>query len=449
LVLALQNLGEGPGRGKNVRPTSDICKAPAIVPVENGHSAAVQSESLKPYWTELSLLFPWTHMQRWWYICHAHETNNPEIHSTPLMNGGERGGSRCLKQETGNRKQETGNRKQETGNRKITSDAFAAKRAILSTPESSATHSLSVTALILIVTAVGFPTSAFAAAHPVLYARNADNQSLFEEPYIRIVNEGDEPLDLAGYSIHYYIYESGKNASELAVQYWYTGEYGYSSQVEIQDLDEILVPGGGPGANMVIVMTLGGGAMLQPGQYVTVQNGIHAINWSSFNETDDWSHIASTVFVEAANIVLKDATGIVVSGVAPTGTGSGGTTTISGVPLFWLGEHWSYELVFSTSNYEPQDGDAYQNLGDGKVYVYFDGAWNPMEGSQSSIPLVVDGVFQSDIWFLENNDEVFEIVHFDFGMPGERRTLFSIDNQTEGVRIGNTWGEIGFNSVAI
>lgn len=193
-----------------------------------------------------------------------------------------------------------------------------------------------------------------------------DVQSL--RPYIQLINDGVDAVDIGEMAVEYYIYEKGVTAENLTWEYYHSN-MGEVYSINFYDLDKNYDLDGRK-ANIRCEITFNSAVALQAGEYIEMRHGIFPPSWNpDFLQGDDWSFSANQNYVYNENIVVRNIqTGEVIYGTDPVGTV---TPRPYSVVINWLGKH----TLADFTDVDLREGDAYLNTDDNIAYVYYHSAW--------------------------------------------------------------------------
>ena len=172
------------------------------------------------------------------------------------------------------------------------------------------------------------------------------------KPYFRLYNTGTGSVKLNTLEVRYYYTHEGSSVGETGVI--------YSSQIHspVEDITSStninIIQQDIGGQDSVISFTFDTGT-LDPGHYVEVQAGVYNNDWSSYDQTNDWSYINTTEFIENTNMTV---------GILGAGTLSGNvpieelvlpTCIVSDTSWYWDNAGVEQNVVVSThyDNLEP------------------------------------------------------------------------------------------------
>ncbi len=112
--------------------------------------------------------------------------------------------------------------------------------------------------------------------------------------------------------------------SKVALRYWFSGEsgsasYGTSCDYAVLGCGKVthrVTPSGsaGPGADHYLEVGFTGGSLAPGASTGELQLRLNKADWSSFDETDDYSRAANTAFADASKV------GVYVNGALSAGT---------------------------------------------------------------------------------------------------------------------------------
>ena len=217
-------------------------------------------------------------------------------------------------------------------------------------------------------------SSAATAAPTVFFKTDLGQDNTWIRPNVKVVNNDAAPMSMSAYTLEYYFYEPELSLSSLFASTWYYS-LGDASRVQasFEVMDTPFVTGDLK-ANLVCRISFTQGTILA-GDAMELGMGINAVTngiWYVFDPSDDWSYVATSTYLEATNIVLRDAEGNIVFGEEP---GNDVTPRPETIAVYWLGAHTRAEM----NEIDLRAGDAYQDTDDGKAYVYYQDAWMPMD----------------------------------------------------------------------
>ncbi len=225
---------------------------------------------------------------------------------------------------------------------------------------------------------VGISTAAHAQLSIQSTANLSDDQ-IWIRPAVKIINETAQSIDLSNYTVEYYFYDSQATLNSLSSSVWYYS-LGQSGNVSVSyEVIEPAVVSSSKKANFAIKMRLSKGT-LNSGNAAELKLGINSVlngEWHAFDQTDDWSFVASAGYMANENIVVKNAAGEVIFGEVPK------DDTVPrpyGVSVYWLGIHTSQEM----DEISLSEGDAFRNSEDGIAYVYYQDNWQILDDNSMS-----------------------------------------------------------------
>lgn len=147
---------------------------------------------------------------------------------------------------------------------------------------------------------------------------------------------GTEAIDIADYSIEYFIFEENLKAEDLRWSYFWS-EIGNSFNITFSDLDAV-VESGDKKTNINCSIIFQTNYLLEPGSSFRLQYHIYKHGWNyNFDKSDDWSYTSNTNYSKNDNlVVINIAKNELISGNSPIDLG---IAKPYGVDLNWMGEH--------------------------------------------------------------------------------------------------------------
>lgn len=186
-------------------------------------------------------------------------------------------------------------------------------------------------------------------------------------PYITLINEGAEIIDLSPLVVEYYINDETATAQDLTWELYHCA-LGSVYEINFYDLEEVEEQKGRK-ANIKCEISFTSPITLQSGATLEMRHGIFPTSWPHiFKESDDWSYVQNQNYTYNENIIVRNSlTGDILYGNS--------FKTVNprpyAVTVNWLGEHTLNEFDEITM----REGDAFLNSEDGKSYVFYQEEW--------------------------------------------------------------------------
>lgn len=198
---------------------------------------------------------------------------------------------------------------------------------------------------------------------------HAETDVISLRPYVEIINEGNEPVELSELVIDYYVFEEKLSSADLTWEYYDGNSAGNVYTLSFFDLDDVYEVDGKK-ANIKCEISFTTPHSLNAGESLKMQYGIFKSGWNyTFSQSDDWSYSPSATYSYNEKIVVKNySSGEVLYG---TDIENGATPRPYSVSVNWLGKHDPQDFA----DVIIKEGDAFLNTIDHKSYVYYNGTW--------------------------------------------------------------------------
>lgn len=174
------------------------------------------------------------------------------------------------------------------------------------------------------------PLNSYAAGELTVQYRVGDSNAQDNQikPQFKIVNSGTTPVSLSDLKLRYYYTIDGEQAQQFSCDW---------AQLGCSNVSGSFAKIGTPttGADYYLEVSFGSGAgTLAPGsQSGEIQTRINKVNWSNYNETNDYSYIGTQTSYAANNKVTLYRNGALVYGIEPAGSSEPTNPTIPVAPI--------------------------------------------------------------------------------------------------------------------
>lgn len=116
------------------------------------------------------------------------------------------------------------------------------------------------------------------------------------KPHLNLINDGDQPVSLSELTIRYWFTREGGQAQEFHCDY---------AQIGCGQVQGAFVATTGQGADHYLELSFAGGSLAPGAQTGEIQLRFNKVDWSPYDESDDYSHDSShTGFADAPQVTL-------------------------------------------------------------------------------------------------------------------------------------------------